>query len=131
MFASNYSEDNVGVFPDALTGGFSQYRELKTEYIFYNFVCTNVRRMQPDVKWRKRMKQNAGRPFFCMITSSNIAYVCAIIKSGKDMWDQAKRLMNDLDSEPKTKAKPLFSTGEGKKREIGKSVWNMEDLEFY
>ena len=39
--------------------------------------------------------------------------------------------MNNPNAEPETKAKPLFSTGEGKKRESGKSVWNMEGLEFY
>ncbi len=39
--------------------------------------------------------------------------------------------MNNPDAEPEKKAKPLFSTGERKKRESGKSVWNKEGLEFY
>ena len=77
------------------------------------------------------MKQYAGWPFFLMITPSDTAYVIASIKNGKDMWDQAKRLMNNPDAEPEKKAKPLFSTGEGKKRESGMSVWNNKGLEFY
>ena len=121
----------MGVFPDALAGGFQHYREVGKEEIFYEFVCTYLRRMQPDVKWRKKMKQYAGSPFFLMITPSDIAYVIALIKNGKEMWDQAKRLMNNPDAEPEKKAKPLFSTGEGKKRESGMSVWNNKGLEFY
>ncbi len=85
----------------------------------------------PRCQVEEENEANAGSPIFCMITPSNIAYVCEIIKNRKDMWDQAKRLMNDPDAEPKKKAKPQFSTGEGKKRESGKSVWNMEGLEFY
>ncbi len=42
-----------------------------------------------------------------------------------------KRLTNDPEAEPEKKAKLLFSVGEGKKREIGKSVWNNDVLEFY
>jgi hypothetical protein len=63
------------------------------------------------------MKQGKGSPVFCMIIPNDIAYVCGIIKNGKDMWDQAKRRMNSHNTEPEKKAKPLFSTGEGKKRE--------------
>ena len=98
---------------------------------FYDFVCPYVRRMVPDVKWKKKMKQNPEHPVFSFITPSDIAYVIALIMNGRDVWDQAKRLMSNPDAEPEKKEKPLFSTGEGKKRESGKSVWNNEGLEFY
>ena len=43
------------------------------------------------------------------------------------MWDQAK----NPGTSPEKKARPLFSAGEGRKRENGISVWNTEGLEFY
>ena len=58
-------------------------KSLKTEAIFYKFVCTYVQPIQPDVKWRKITKQGKGIPVFCMITPSDIAYGCAIIKNGR------------------------------------------------
>jgi len=54
-------------------------------------------------------------------------YVLAIIKNVKEMWDQAK----NPGTSPEKKARPLFSAGEGRKRESGVSVWIKEGLEFY
>ncbi len=39
--------------------------------------------------------------------------------------------MNDPEASPEKKAKPLFSHGEGRKRESGKTVWSNDGLEFY
>ncbi len=47
-------------------------------------------RIKPDTRWKKILKMNAGNPFICHFTPSNIAYVLAIIKNGQEMWDQAK-----------------------------------------
>jgi hypothetical protein len=68
-----------------------------------------------------------GCPFICCITPSDIAYLLAIIKNGKEMWDQAK----NPGTSPEKKVRPLFSTGEGRKRESGISAWNKKGLEFY
>jgi hypothetical protein len=65
--------------------------------------------------------------FHLFFTPSDIAYVLAIIKNGQEMWDQAK----NPSTSPKKKLRPLFSAGEGRKRESGISVWNKEGLEFY
>ncbi len=70
---------------------------------------------------------NQGCPFICFFTPSDIAYVLAVIKNGQEMWDQAK----NPSTSPEKKLKPLFSSGEGRKRESGKSMWNKEGLEFY
>ena len=64
------------------------------------------------------MKQGKGSPVFCMIIPNDIAYVCGIIKNGKDMWDQAKRRMDNPDAEPEKKAKLIFSTGERKRERV-------------
>ena len=73
------------------------------------------------------MKMNAGNPFICHFTPSDIAYVLAVIKNGQDMWDQAK----NPSTSPEKKLKPLYSSGEGRKRESGISMWNKEGLAFY
>jgi hypothetical protein len=119
--------DERAVYPDEIGKGFQTYIDLKIEKVVYNFICTYVRRIKPNVKWKKLLMKNAGCPFICCITPSNIAYVLAIIKNGKEMWDQAK----NPGSSPEKKARPLFSAGEGRKRESGISVWNKEGLEFY
>ena len=121
----------MGVSTDDMVGGFGNLGSLENEERVYDFICTYVKRIRPDVKWRKKMKQNPAYPCFSFITPSNIAYVIALIVNGREVWDQAKRLMKDPDAQPEKKEKPLFSTGEGKKRESGKSVWNNEGLEFY
>ncbi len=43
------------------------------------------------------------------------------------MWDQAKNPGTSLEK----RARPLFSAGEGRKRESGILVWNKEGLKFY
>ncbi len=83
------------VNPDELGGGFKKYVDLHMEHKIYKLMCNYVRRIKPDAKWKKILFQNPGRPFFCVLTPSDIAYVLAIVKNGKDVWDQAKSVMND------------------------------------
>ena len=75
---------------------------------------------QANIKWKKQLMKNPGNPFICAITPSGIAYVLAIIKNGKDVWEQAKNPRTS----PEKKARPLFSAGEGRKREqyIGRQI---------
>jgi hypothetical protein len=46
------------------------------------------------------------------------------------MWEQARGQQDNL-TQAKSKALPLFTKGEGQKRESGKMVWNNEGLNFY
>jgi hypothetical protein len=43
------------------------------------------------------------------------------------MWDEAK----NPSTSPEKKLSPLFSKGEGRKRESGISMWNKEGLDLY
>ncbi len=54
-----------------------------------------------------------------------------MIKNGKDMWDQTKKHKENPKARHKMRAKLLFSTGGGKRRESGKTVWNNDELEFF
>jgi hypothetical protein len=123
----NTTGERGKVWPDELGKGFQEYVKLQQEHVVYNFMCTYLRRMKPDTRWKKLMTMNQGCPFICFFTPSDIAYVLAVIKNGQERWDQAK----NPSASPEKKLKPLFSSGEGRKRESGKSMWNKEGLEFY
>ncbi len=127
MLCLNTAEENRVLYPDELGGGFKKYMELKIEKIVFEFMSTYIRRIKPDVKWKKLITNNLGSPSFCMVTPSNIAYVSAIIKNRKELWDHAKkRQVSDPGTSPKKRARPQFSGGEGRKRESGILVWNKE-----
>ena len=96
--------ERTQVWPDELGKGFQDYVKLKLEHVVYDFMCTYVRRIKPDTRWKKILKMNAGNPFICHFTPSDIAYhVLAIIKNGQEMWDQAK----NPSTSPEKKLKPL------------------------
>ncbi len=99
------------MYPDELGNGFQTYIDLKIENVVYKFMCTYVPRIKPSSRWKKLLMNNPGSPWICCITPSNIAYVLAIIKNGKDMWDQAK----NPGTSPEKQVRPLFSAGEGRK----------------
>jgi hypothetical protein len=46
------------------------------------------------------------------------------------MWEQGRRLQ-DNPTRVEKKALPLFTKGEGQKRESGRTIWNNEGLNFY
>jgi hypothetical protein len=123
----NKTGERTRVWPDELGKGFREYVKHNLEHVVYDFICTYVRRMKPGAKWKKLLKINAGNPFICQFTPSDIAYVLLLVKNGQEMWDQAK----NSSTCPEKKLRPLYSTGEGRKKESGISMWNKEGLEFY
>jgi hypothetical protein len=57
-------------------------------------------------------------------------FLLSLIKNGLGMWEQARR-QQDNRTQVQIKALPLFTKGEGQKRESGKTVWNNDGLNFY
>ena len=98
-------------------------------YVF-EFFLNYVRRMKSDLNWSKLLKKNREKPFLLFVTPRDIAYVLALIKNGMAMWDQARRLQENPTHGEK-KAMPLFTKGEGLKRESGQTVWNKDGLIYY
>ncbi len=47
------------------------------------------------------------------------------------MWDQTKKRKENPEARHGKIAELLFSIGEGKGRESGKTVWNNDGLEFF
>ncbi len=120
------------MWPDELGEGIKTYIKLNTLRHVNKFMCTYVQWITPNATWNRRMMTNKpNRPFFCYVTPSDIAYILSLIKNGKDMWDQTKRRQENPEARREKRAKPLFSTGEGKWRESGKTVWNNDGLEFF
>ncbi len=67
------------------------------------------------------MKKNLEKPFLLFVTPSDIAFTVSLIKNGRRMWDQAIRQQDNL-TQVERKALPLFTKGEGRKRESGRRV---------
>jgi hypothetical protein len=119
------------VFPDESAEGIEEYMNLNTHHVVYEFMTTYVQRIYPDTVWKCNMEQSPNIVFFQMVTPSNIAYVILLVKNGKSLWDQKKRQMNNPGMGGEKKERPLFTRGEGKKRTYGKTVWNMEGLDYF
>ena len=130
MFYKCTGETRV-VDPDPLSEGFARYSESGMEHFVFEFLLNYVRRIKSDKDWRKLLKKNPMKPFLLFVTPSDIAHVLALIKNGMGVWDQATRMDRDRNSQGEKKALPLFTKGEGQKRESGKTVWNDEGLNFY
>ena len=67
----------------------------------------------------------------CFVTPSDIAFVLVLIMNGMGMWDQIRRLKDDPTHQVEKKIMPMFTKGEGLKRESGKTVWGKNGLNFY
>ena len=76
------------------------------------------------------MKANPGTNFLDITGPNDIAYVIALIKNGQVVWDQDIRTRAEANPAEK-KAKPLFTGGGGKKRIVGKSLWNKEGMIYF
>jgi len=85
----------------------------------YEFFTRYVRRIHPDTHWKRDMKMNPNKLWFQLITPSDIAFVISLMKNGMPVWKR-KMVLFESDDLRKTKAKPLFTSGEGQKRTFGK-----------
>ena len=58
----------------------------------FDFFGRYVRKVHSDEFIRKAMKINKGTSFLDIIGPNDIAYVIAVFKNSKDMWDQDIRM---------------------------------------
>jgi len=98
--------------------------------LVFEFLLNYVGRIKLDKDWRKLLKKNPEKPFLPFVTPSDIALILALIKNGLGMWEQGRR-QQDNPTQLENKALPLFTKGEGQKRESGRRIWNNEGLNFY
>ena len=122
--------DNKVVEPNPLSEGFTRYAQSNMEHLVFEFLLNYVRRFKSDKDWRKLLKKNPEKPFLLFVTPSDIAFILSLIKNGLGMWEQGRRLQENPTRVEK-KALPLFTKGEGQKRESGRTIWNNEGLNLY
>jgi len=87
-----------------------------------------------DDQIRKNLKLFAGTSFIDVIGPNDIAYVIAVFKNSKDMWDQDIRMREagkDAMATREKKMKAHFTSGSGQKRVQGKSLWNKEGMRYF
>ena len=132
LFAGDDSILNL----DAVAGGLQGFMKKNQENqgiglpVVYEFFTQYVRRNYPDTHWKRAMKMNLNVIWFQLITPSDIAFVISLVKNGMPVW-RRKTALFESDDLRKTKAKPLFTSGEGQKRSFGKTTWSKEGLKYF
>jgi hypothetical protein len=97
----------------------------------FKFITLYVQRLYSDKHLQKWMKNYVNRVFLELISPSDIAYVLVLIKNDKGAWDQDVRMVANPHGSGEMKLHLLFTSGKGKKRLFGKSVWMREGLEYF
>jgi hypothetical protein len=102
---------NVLIQPDHFKEGINDFIRDGTLDVVFSFVCNYVRQLYSDKHLTKALKTQPGTTIFQVITPGDIAYVIAVLKNGKEMWDK-----EDKGNKGSKKARPLFTSGRGTKR---------------
>lgn len=100
----------------------------------FDFFARYVRKVHSDDFIRKGLKLSRQASFLDVIGPNDIAYVIAVFKNSKDMWDQDIRMREsgrDAMGNPEKKMTPHFTSGGGQKRVQGKSLWNKEGMNYF
>ncbi len=123
--------DRLNVNPDVYQMGIETFIKNDNFHHLFEFIILLVQRFYYDAHFQKCMKKYANRVFLELISSSDIAYMLALIKNGKGVWDQDVRMAANLHGSGEKKMHPLFTSGKGKTRLFGKSVWMRDGLEYF
>jgi len=112
--------------PDKLIDGLNWYVDNNRLEILFEFFAKYVRKIYGDRYLKSVIKSTVGLSLLDVITPSDISYVTCLIKNSKNVWSQA-----DDDADLSTKVRPLFTSGEGKKRTLGDTTWNKTGLAYF
>ncbi len=110
--------------PDTLIKGISTFYAECTEtnhHPFYDFNARYVRKLHSDRYIKTTLEANKGMSFLDIIWASDIAYIICLIKNSMEIWKY------DPADTMKTMPKPLFTRGETKKRQFGKTTTMSND----
>ena len=98
----------------------------------YDFIARYVRKVCPDSLIMKVMWAMPGYTFLDLIRPSDVPYVISLLKNGRGMWDmeiEMREMARSWEKRTEAKARPLFTGGKGKKKEMGKNLWTKEKQE--
>lgn len=90
----------------------------------YDFFARYVRKLHSDRHIKNTMTSNPGKSFLEMIGPSDVAYVICMLKNSMIRWMQDP-------TDGTSSAKQLFTRGESKKRQFGKSTMSEEGMKFF
>jgi hypothetical protein len=114
--------------PDKLIKGMSSFLQNKNTdalYPIYNFFAHYVRKLYSDSYIQKTLMANTGKSFLDMIGPSDVAYVICILKNNIEVWRY------DPTDTTKEHPKAVFTRGESKKREFGRTTWSNNGIKYY
>ncbi len=100
----------------------------------YDFLGRYICKIYTDDLIVRLLKRSVGDSYLDIIGPGDIVDVIALVKNGKEVWDQDLRYSAVgaaamVTKEPKLK--PKFTGGKGQKRIRGKSLWNKEGMTFF
>jgi hypothetical protein len=100
----------------------------------YEFIARYVQKVCSDTLIMRVLHCMTGCPFLDFIRPGDIAYMIALVKNGRDVWDQTV-WMNALGAaahkEKEKMLRPSFTSGIGKKKEQGKHMWSKEGIKYF
>ena len=126
----------MDIDPDWLGTTVTIIEEDKTEiHEIFDFIAWYVWRVHSDEFIRKALKATPGTSFMDIIGTNDIAYVIALFKNSKEMWDQDIRMQESgaktTGNSSEKKLRPLFISGGGQKQTQGMSLWNKDGMRYF
>jgi hypothetical protein len=100
----------------------------------FDFLGRYVCKTHTDDLISKKLRSSPGISYLDVIRPGDIAYVIALMKNAREIWDQDLRLSAAGEAamaSKEPKKKPKFTGGKGQKRMKGKSLWNKEGKTFF
>jgi hypothetical protein len=102
--------DRLNVNPDIYQIGIETFIKNDNFHELFEFISLYVQRFYSDVHLQKCMKKYVSRVFLELISPSDIAYVLALIKNGKGVWDQDVRMAANPHGSGEKKLRPIFTS---------------------
>jgi hypothetical protein len=136
--ANNYQpgdRNRSEIDPDSLIKGVEDIiTDAEARERLYDFLARYVRKVCPDSMITKSLRAMPGYTFLDLIRPSDVAYVISLLKNGRGMWDmeiEMREMARSGEMKSDAKARPLFTGGKGKKKELGKNLWTKEGIKYY
>ena len=140
LAANNYQpgdRNRSEIDPDSLVKGVEDFMiDAQAREGLYDFIARYVRKVCPDSIITKGLRSmpGPGYTFLDLIRPSDVAYVISLLKNGRGMWDMEIEMRERARSgeiRTEAKARPLFTGGKGKKKELRKNLWTKEGIKYY
>ena len=112
--------------PDNLAKGVSFYEEEEELDTLMEFLARYVRVVHCNRFFIDKLFLNKGKSYVQVLTPSDIAFAICLLKNSVETWRH--KIANNGDA---GNTRPLFSAGEGVKREHGESTGSKEGIKYF